>query len=261
MAEASGVLFAIKKFAIHDGPGIRTTLFFQGCPMDCWWCHNPEGQHRLPAPPVPGVSQGRLTGRRATVSELLAEIEKDRLFYDDSGGGVTFSGGEPLLQPDFLEALLRECRARSIHTVLDTSGYGPTAVVERLMDWVDLVHFDLKLIDDARHRYFTGVSVKPVLQNLKILAAAERPIVIRFPLVPGMTDDSENLSGICRITESLPHPVLRIDVLPFHHLHGVKCERLGRKDRMEGIASPGEDRVRVAAAFFRSRGYPVNVGG
>jgi pyruvate formate lyase activating enzyme len=266
--DLTGVIFDIKKFAIHDGPGIRTTVFLKGCPMTCHWCHNPEGQRTDPEPvPCPGAAPGperhseAVIGRRVDAGDVLAEIEKDRLFYDESGGGATFSGGEPLMQPDFLEALLDGCRSASIHTVLDTTGYAPARLLMRIMDKVDLFHYDLKLVDSRIHQRFTGVPVEPVLDNLQRLSAAGRPIVIRFPLVPGVTDDWDNMKAISARVRSLPTPPVRLDVLPFHHLHAGKYARLGRQDPMGGTDGTSAEAVKSAADFFRADGIPVTIGG
>ena len=139
-----GFIFDIKKFAIHDGPGIRSTVFLKGCPLECWWCHNPEGQNLEPE-----KMEGKdIVGEEVTVDWVIKEIEKDRIFYDQSGGGVTFSGGEPLMQPEFLQQLVLECKKRGIHTTLDTSGYAPADVFIPFIDIVDLFLYDLKIIDE-----------------------------------------------------------------------------------------------------------------
>ncbi len=266
--DLTGVIFDIKKFAIHDGPGIRTTVFLKGCPMTCHWCHNPEGQRPDPEPvPCPGPAPGpemateTVIGRRVRAGDVLAEIEKDRLFYDESGGGATFSGGEPLMQPDFLEALLDGCRSASIHTVVDTTGCVPARVLMRIMGKVDLFHYDMKLMDSHIHRRFTGVPVEPVLDNLQRLSAAGRPVVIRFPLVPGVTDDDDNLTAISDWLRSLPTPPVRLDVLPFHHLHAGKYARLGRRDPMVCTDGASAEEARSAADFFRTDGFTVTIGG
>lgn len=264
VSKADGIIFDIKRFAIHDGPGIRTTVFFKGCSLACRWCHNPEGQRPEPEPVAAACgSDGRhgTVGRRVTAGEVLSEIEKDGLFFDESGGGATFSGGEPLLQPDFLEALVGGCRTLSLHTVLDTSGFAPAESLERVMDKVDLFHYDFKFAVDAAHRRFTGVPLRPVLDNLLRISRAARPYVVRFPFVPGITDPPENLRGLADAISSLPHPPLRIDVLPFHHYHRGKYTRLGRKDPMGSAAAADRATAEPVAAFFRRCGFPVGIGG
>jgi pyruvate formate lyase activating enzyme len=206
----TGIVFDIKKFSIHDGPGIRTTIFFKGCPLRCWWCHNPEGL--TPEPelmiranrcircdacldvcPHGAISRDgdkvftdvakclrcgtcvaacyaearQIVGQEMAAAQVMAEIERDVPFYDESGGGATFSGGEPLLQPDFLCELLSACRARGIHTAVDTCGFAPWEVLDSVRKYVDLFLYDLKLMDEARHRAFTGVSNALILSNLR----------------------------------------------------------------------------------------------
>ncbi len=233
----SGVVFNIMRFALHDGPGIRTTVFLKGCPLSCWWCHNPESQEFAPSPmyfanrcrlcydcvaactngalafedgrPVTSPECTRcgdcaeacvagareLAGRRVTASEVLAECERDVVFYDESGGGVTVSGGEPLSQPEFTEALLAGCRERHIHTALDTCGFADRESALRVSRAADLVLYDLKLLDSAAHRKYTGVPSEPILANLAALTEAGRNLIVRVPLIPGVNDDRESLAS------------------------------------------------------------------
>ena len=166
---AEGTIFRIKKYALHDGPGIRTTVFFKGCPLSCRWCHNPEGIDPRPQTMSRRTSSGETdetVGRVIGVDALVKVIEKDVLFYDESGGGVTFSGGEPLGQPHFLEALLAACNRLEIHATLDTSGFAPVDVIDRVLSRLQLVLFDLKIMDAERHRRHTGVSNRIILENL-----------------------------------------------------------------------------------------------
>lgn len=265
MPPAAGIIFDLKKFALHDGPGIRTTVFLKGCPLSCWWCHNPEGQRPEPetmgAPRRPGEETGGETaGRRITVAELVAEVEKDLIFYDTSGGGVTFSGGEPLVQHGFLAEALAACRQRGIHTALDTTGYAPREVLMGLTPEVDLFLYDLKLMDDDRHRRCTGVSNRLILENLAWVAAHGRALVVRVPLVPGLTDDEANLRAAADFLARRARPQ-RVDVLPFHRLHHDKFRRLGRPDPLADTPPPTAEAVEAACAVFAARGLPVAIGG
>jgi pyruvate formate lyase activating enzyme len=259
-----GIIFDIKKFAIHDGPGIRTTVFLKGCPLDCWWCHNPEGRHTEPESMATGTSgdapgDAVPVGTRMSVDAIMAEIEKDRLFYDESGGGVTFSGGEPLAQPDFLAALLNGCRAQGIHTALDTSGYATPEIMARIAPLVDLFLYDLKLMDDRRHQTYTGLSNACILANLRYLAQTGRKVVIRFPLIPQINDTSENLARMGAFLTDLG--LQRIDLLPFHGIHRQKYHRLGRPDRLGNLEPPGEATIARVKADFENGGFTVQVGG
>ena len=257
----TGIVFDIKRFAIHDGPGIRTTVFLKGCPLDCWWCHNPEGRRANPESMRGSAGNGAPVdvGREMTVTEVMAEIESDILFYDESGGGVTFSGGEPLLQPDFLTALLTDCRRQGLHTTLDTTGYAAPEIIARVAPLVDLFLYDLKLMDDSEHRTYTGVSNAGILENLSRIVAAGRTVAIRFPLIPGINDGPDHLAQMATYLGDLN--LNRIDLLPYHRIHRQKYERLGCPDRLADLAPPGEDAIERVSAYFRARGFSVQVGG
>jgi pyruvate formate lyase activating enzyme len=298
-----GVVFDIKRYALHDGPGIRTTVFFKGCPLRCWWCHNPESQAAslelmfqknrctgcgdcLAACEEGALSlaDGELliardrctrcgacalacqaealmmSGREMTVAEVLAEIERDSLFYDESGGGVTFSGGEPLMQPEFLAELLRACRARGLHTALDTSGYAPWPTLEGISGDVSLFLYDLKLMDDRKHRRFTGVSNELILANLRELASRGAKIVVRFPFIPGINDDPENIRSIGEFVASLPCPC-PINVLPYHRAGIAKYAKLGRAYPLAEIEPPTAERLGEVAAALAEFGLEVLIGG
>ena len=287
----TGTIFDLKRYAINDGPGIRTAVFLKGCSLDCWWCHNPEG--RSPQPqlmvrlnrcqrcgecvqvcpqgaihleetPVtdlalcqdcgmcaqaclPGARE--LVGRVAGVSELLSEIERDVVFYDQSGGGVTLTGGEPLMQPRFAIELLRACQAHDIHTVLDTSGYASWTVVEQAARHTNLFLYDLKLMDETRHRQYTGVSNRLILSNLQRLSAGGARIIVRIPLIPGVNDDEHNLKLTRQFLAGLPH-LVGVEVLPYHDIAAAKYSALGLTYRLPELASPSAERVALAQALI-----------
>lgn len=300
-----GMIFDIKRFAVHDGPGIRTTIFFKGCPLRCAWCHNPEGISKgrelmvfparcsakcracVPAEPQgtfskaggrlridrsglspEGMSRAtdaclydalRLVGRSVSVREVVIEAEKDRIFYETSGGGVTFSGGEPLSQPGFLTALAEELRGRGIRTVLDTSGFAAWDVLERVARKVDLVLYDLKLMDDAGHIKHTGVSNRIILENLRRLSALGRAIRVRVPLVPGVNDDPENIRRTAEFLKPLAN-IERVGVLPYHKGGRAKAEGLGQSAAFREFAVPSAKSMdRVLAALSRC-GLPAGKG-
>lgn len=238
-APVDGIVFKIQKYALHDGPGIRTTVFLKGCPLRCRWCHNPEGQRPQPEEVLvePGGGDGRTetVGRRMTAVEVMADVERDRLFYDESGGGVTFSGGEPLSQPEFLETLLGECRRREIHAAVDTCGEADPAVALRVLPMADLVLFDLKLMDPARHREATGVDNRRILENLAAVSAAGVEVAVRIPLVRGVNDDMDNLERTAAFLRRETR-VRRVDLLPYHRIADGKYRRLRRDNPMTGVA-------------------------
>lgn len=226
-----GIIFDIKRFAIHDGPGIRTTVFFKGCPMKCPWCHNPESQKKCPER-VANNKKKEIIGKKRSVEEILAEIEKEVVFYDESRGGVTFSGGEPLAQPRFLQALLKECRKRDIHTTLDTTGFVSPKTFNSIIDKVDMFLYDLKIMDDKKHIQCTGVSNRLVLENLKILSKKGKKVIIRFPVIPGFTDREENIKAVGTFVSSLRN-VDEIDLLPYHQIAEGKYRRLKKENMMK----------------------------
>ncbi|NOZ29769.1 MAG: glycyl-radical enzyme activating protein [Chloroflexi bacterium] len=298
-----GIIFDFKRFSVHDGPGIRTTVFLKGCPLSCWWCHNPESQ--APGPElivresrcircyacVAACEQGAISqnggipitdrekcvlcgacaevcyaeareiaGREMTVAEVMAEIERDAAFYEESGGGVTFSGGEPLLQGEFLIALLEACRERGIHTAVDTSGFAPWETMERVGQLADLFLYDLKLMDDAQHRKYAGATNRPILENLQALSKQGREIVLRIPLIPGINDDEENIRQLGRFAAALPH-LNHVDLLPYHRMGAEKYERLDKAYTLPDTHPPSKERVSEIAQILRGFGLRVEVGG
>jgi pyruvate formate lyase activating enzyme len=249
-----GVLFDIKRYAIHDGPGIRVTLFMQGCPLHCWWCHNPESLRVTPDPELLKAV------KRYSVEETLREIEKEVLFFDESGGGVTFSGGEPLIQHVYLKAVAEECRKRDIHTTLDTSGYAPGPVLESVMDSVDLFLYDLKLIDPIQHELYTGVSSERIIDNLRRLAANRKAVIIRFPLIPRITDTEENLLAMENLLLSF-EGIRQICLLPYHQSAKEKYRTLRIEDKMKQIQPPSAEQIDCVKRRFERQGFRVQVGG
>jgi pyruvate formate lyase activating enzyme len=260
------LIFDVRRFTIHDGPGIRTTVFFKGCPLRCWWCHNPESQEAcVEQVSVQRTLDGRVfetksaVGGRRSAVDLMKEIEKDEIFYQESGGGVTFSGGEPLMQADSLKELLELCRKKGYHTAVDTSGHSDNGALKQVIDLADLWLFDLKLMDDVKHVEYTGVSNELALKNLEILARAGKNIIIRFPLIPGITDYDENLEGIASGMKQLS--LNRIDILPYHSIARDKYKRMGKIFLLDGIIDPGEKRINEVNDFFRNKGLAVGIGG
>jgi len=297
-----GFVFDIQRFSIHDGPGIRTTVFLKGCPLRCPWCHNPEGQESFPelllAPalcircgtcveacpnqaaaaaaeaPTNGANctrcgacveacasgARRMAGTALTVADVLAAVEKDRVFYVESGGGVTFSGGEPLMQAAFLHACLQGARERGHHTVVDTCGHAPTAELLHVAGAADLFLFDVKLMDDARHRGLLGVSNRLILDNARALGRRRAPMWLRVPLLPGVNDDQKNLEATAGFARSLGS-VVQVNLLPYHRTGSEKYRRLGRPDGMESRPEPTPERVAEVVAFLSKQGLNVKVGG
>ena len=219
----TGVVFDIKEFAVHDGPGVRVTVFLKGCSLRCSWCHNPEGLS--PQPQVMrGAAGERLAGQVFTSAELAARLNSQAELLRAGEGGVTFSGGEPLVQAGFVAEVMDQLD--HLHVVLDTSGQAPEADFRLVASKASLVYFDLKLADADQHQHHTGVDNARILQNLRLLSGLGVPFVIRVPLVPGVTDTDANLSGIARLIAGMPR-LQRVDLLPYNRAAGAKYAACG----------------------------------
>ena len=299
----TGKIFDIKKYAIHDGPGIRTTVFFKGCPLSCGWCHNPEGLSRttqrvyreercigclecVKACPNNALTANEngskwlaancayckacarvcpaqtveFIGKTISVDEVLAEITKDTVFYDESRGGVTFSGGEPLMQPSFLIELLDACKQLELHRSVDTSGYAETQILLEAATRTDLFLYDLKHMDSEKHSRFTGVSNEIILSNLEVLSRQGTEIIIRFPIIPGFNSDQKNIDKTGAFIASLPG-VSRINILPYHCTATVKYKKFGLKYGATDIGRPDRDQLESIARQLETYDLQVNIGG
>lgn len=228
-----------------DGPGTRFVVFLAGCPLRCQYCHSPD-------------TQSMRSGTRRTVDEVLAEVAKYRQFISVAGGGVTISGGEPLLQPVFTSALLRGCRSMGLHTALDTSGYLGVRADDALLDATDLVLLDIKSWDRGTYRRVTGRELGPTLRFAQRLAHRGNRMWIRFVLVPGLTDDAANVDGVARFVASLS-TVERVDVLPFHRLGVHKYVELGLPFPLADTPPPDAALIARVAGQFRDQLGPIPV--
>lgn len=245
-------VYKIQRFSIHDGPGIRTTLFFQGCPLSCIWCHNPESQKKFTPDGNSDIKQ--------ICAGLLAQVLKDRMFYEQSGGGVTFSGGEPLMQPEMLHLLASKFKEDGIHTCLDTSGYAPLKVLRTLWDAFDLILYDLKLMDNDAHMEFAGRSLKHVCENLVFLSDMRAQVRLRFPMIPGITDTPQNIDEIRRFV--LKNTLFRdIHILPLHKTAETKYLNLNFENKIKHLEVPGQQDIERVVQKFESYGFNVVIGG
>ncbi|MBE0647635.1 MAG: glycyl-radical enzyme activating protein [Bacteroidales bacterium] len=262
-----GFIFDIKRFAVHDGPGIRTTIFFKGCPLSCWWCHNPESRDENPQRSVRHFSlegkifeQQEVTGYKTDTQALLREAVLDRIFYEESGGGITLSGGEPLHQPEFCIDLLRTLKENGFHTALDTTGHAPEDVIRQVMPYTDLFLYDLKLMDEEEHRKYTGVSNKGILENLKLIVEAGKQVIIRFPVIPGITDTKENVESMMHFLLSFHHftmSPIEIHLLPYHNTAKNKYQRFRIENKMEiGSSLPCKSLLLIKDTF-ENEGFHV----
>ena len=262
-----GTIFHIKRYALHDGPGIRTTLFFKGCPLSCWWCHNPESQRCgeesvLRENPLGDikVSQEVALGQTYSVDKLFKIVEKDLLFYEESDGGVTFSGGEPLMQPMFLKEVLRKCRDAHIHTTLDTSGVAPQSVLDDVAPWVDLFLYDIKHMDSDIHKRYMGTGNEQILANLRHLVDTGGNVIVRYPMIPGVNDSRENIYKMKEFLLSLSD-ILPVHILPYHRLGKDKYHRYGIEDRMPDIPDLKKDEALWVKQELEEAGFTVKIEG
>ncbi|MEW6143170.1 MAG: glycyl-radical enzyme activating protein [Chloroflexota bacterium] len=301
ISDVKGWVFDIQRYSIHDGPGIRTTVFFKGCPLRCLWCDNPESQK-----PVPEIlffeslcqrcyrcvqvcltgatSVGKdgaiqidrskctgcgkcaeqclnearvLSGKQMTAAEVVEVVKKDTLFYANSRGGVTASGGEPFYQPEFLKEIFRLCRELGIHTAVETSGHAKWRVIEGALPYIDLFLYDVKHLDTAKHYELTGVDNSLVLENLRKVVAAGKRVILRVPLIPGCNDQPEELEALAGLAKELG--IKRLDVMAYHRLGEKKYERLGRSYQLENVAQYREDEVGVMLGVLKNQGLDVRL--
>ena len=291
----TGIIFDIIKYSIHDGPGIRTTVFFKGCPLSCLWCHNPESQSSKQeiffwedrcigcGDCIEVCATGAInsaaecilcrkcveaccTGARETVGKavtkdnILAEIEKDVVFYDQSSGGVTFSGGEPLLQGDFLLDLLRCCQEREIHTAVDTTGFGDTRSLLQIASYVDLFLYDLKIMNEEKHKMYTGVSNQIILNNLQELSQIHNQVIVRIPLIPNINDDENNIKRTGEYLASLKN-IKKVNILPYHNTGLDKYKRLHKEYKLRETKAPSNEKIATVKKQLMDFGLQVQVGG
>ncbi len=265
-----GIIFDLIRYAVHDGPGIRTTVFLKGCPLDCVWCHNPESKkitpertgkiYRPKCRELFADNPHDMVGKEVPVAAVMYEIRKDTIFYDQSGGGVTFSGGEPLMQQEFLAALLAACRENEIHTAVDTSGYSAWKNFDRILEQVDLFLFDLKIMDNGEHIRYTGVPNLLIHENLKRLSRTGKQIIIRVPLIPAITDTRQNLSAIRDFVNTLDN-LNRIDLLPYNILSESKPARFGSDNKLGHLDVQTEAELNIFKSIFDAQGMSVKIGG
>jgi pyruvate formate lyase activating enzyme len=233
--QTEGTIFNIQRYSLHDGPGIRTTAFLKGCPLHCRWCHNPEGIH--PEPEIIRTEQGTETvGRSMTAEAVARELARDRVFYEESGGGITLSGGEPLAQPDFAIEILRRCKADRLHTALDTSGFVDTEVLLAAAPFTDLFLYDLKHPDSGAHEAYTGGPNGRIIENLKVLCAGGCNVLVRYPVVPGFNDAPETVEQAGRILADCG--IEQLQLLPYHALGGSKRSKLRRRMPFMSCSAP-----------------------
>ena len=300
MTPAVSLGLTLQKFSIHDGPGIRTTVFFKGCPLRCSWCHNPESQSYLaellydaekctkclrclPYCPQQAISPTAATdlsqchacgdcidyclqdarqiaGRAIYPAELLPQLLADQVFYEQSGGGVTFSGGEPLSHIDVLETLAQECKRHRLHVCVDTCGHAPAESFRSSLRFTDLFLFDLKHMDPAKHQLHTGQDNRLILANLRLLSDSGANIFLRLPLIEGINADSENIAATLAFAKNLR--LRQVNLLPYHATGRSKYARLNRAGETgEQLKPPTLDRMEEIRRQFTAAGFDTHIGG
>jgi len=304
VAEATGVVFNIQRFSIHDGPGIRTTVFLKGCPLGCGWCSNPESARVEPeiitrdakcigcgkcakacsreaitlsdntrairwekcdyclkcAEVCPSGAMER-AGEYMTVDRVMDVVGRDAGFYERSDGGVTLSGGEPLMQWQFALKLLQEAKRRGLHTALDTTGYADWQSLDEILDFTDLVLYDVKHPDSTRHQEATGVPNERILDNLrKTVAKPGVKVWVRHAVIPHFSDSEEEMAELCRLVLTLRPPVEKISLLPYHKFGEAKYAATGRVYPWKGIATISDERIGELKKLVESYGIKVDVG-
>lgn len=242
-SEIKGIVYNIQRYSVHDGPGIRTIIFFKGCPLRCLWCSNPESQKFEPEYMTDSVNGGNvLVGKEMSVDEVMHEALRDKVFYDGSGGGITLSGGEVLAQPDFAAAIIAAARDSGIHTVVSTCGYSSFENAWRVLENTDLILFDIKGINPYMHKNNTGVSNELIHNNLKLLIQKGKEVMVRVPLIPEHNANIEEIQAIFDFAEN--NGVSTVEILPYHRLGESKYERLSRKYFLEGIRTQSDEEIK-----------------
>ena len=298
-----GMVFDVQRYSLHDGPGVRTVVFFKGCPLRCKWCCNPESwkiHTQLSYMPARCIGCGAcisacpqgciqasgsailydpkqcvdcgscvqvcypqarfLSGREMSVQEVLSQVLKDRKYYEHSGGGITLSGGEVSLQWEFAAALLREAKRCYLHTAVETTGYAAWEHLWPILENTDVVLYDLKHMDAAKHREYTGVDNALILENLKRLVARGRHTIIRLPLIPEHNDDAENLEATARFAQSL-NGVREVHILPYHQLGVSKYPLLDYTYPLRELKPPTQERIKFAENIFKRYGFQTQING
>ncbi|HBX23740.1 MAG TPA: glycyl-radical enzyme activating protein [Desulfotomaculum sp.] len=296
-----GLIFNIQRFSLHDGPGIRTTVFMKGCPLNCQWCSNPESQYFFPNLMVRDINcqgcgkclsvcprgaitftavKGRqidwaacdhclkcadacayqsitVSGRYMKLEDVYNEVLKDKIYYKNSAGGITVSGGEPLCQSEFVACLLQQCRQAGLHTALDTTGHAPWERMREVLKYTDLVLFDIKHLDPGQHKSKTGVDSRLIMENLIKTAGLTR-VWLRVPLIPGFNDSEAHIKNIALLGVRIQ--AVKVSLLPYHEGGKPKCAQMGKEYNLTGTVPPGEEQINKLKSIIEIAGLKVSVG-
>ncbi len=301
---SSSLVFDIKRYAINDGPGIRVTIFFKGCPLSCIWCHNPEShsptvqkmysrdkcigceacvdacEQKACILTADGIVTNQelcvlcgkcaevcptkateMSGEQLMVKDIMELISREKSLMDESGGGVTFSGGEPLMHPDLLIPLLEECGSRGIHRCVDTTGLANKELLLQVAAKAELFLFDLKMMNSEKHLNYTGVNNSNILNNLQMLANTDVDIIIRIPLIKDVNDDDQNMNETAEFIAALPGKRREVNLLPFHHAAAKKHKKLGQSYDPSVLGEPTQVRQLEIVDIFKQVGIQASIGG
>lgn len=257
--ETKGRIFNIQRFSIHDGPGIRSIVFFKGCFMRCAWCCNPESQSYDIQTMIENGKE-KIVGKDVTVAEILPELLSDIPYYRRSGGGVTLSGGEILGQPDFARDLLRACKDHGLHTAVESTANAPYENIEKILPYLDLYLMDVKHMDSAKHKEYTKAGNERILENAKKLAKSGVELIIRTPVVPGFNDTAEEIRAIAKFASTL-EGVKQHHLLPYHRLGQDKYAGLDRNYALKGVEPPTQERMEYLLSVAEESGLYCQIGG
>ncbi len=258
LLETKGRIFNIQRFSIHDGPGVRTIVFLKGCPLRCRWCCNPESQEWA-IQKITSAGTVKDVGEDVTVGKVMEEVERDRVYYRRSGGGMTLSGGECTAQPEFTEALLISAGFRGINTAIETAGYAKTQIFERILPYTDTVLMDIKHMSGEKHKEFTSRDNALILENAVYIARHAKRLIIRTPVIPTFNDTEAEIGAIADFAASLE--VSEMHLLPYHRIGSDKYAGLGRQYTMEHIKVPDKEKMSALLCAVNKRGLKGQIGG
>lgn len=257
--DVKGRIFDIQRYSIHDGGGIRTIVFLKGCPLRCKWCCNPEGQHYNVEKMTLGGKE-KIVGQDVTVGEIIDIIERDRIYYRRSGGGLTLSGGESLTQPDFAVALLKTAKERGINTAMESTGFADFSVISRYLPYLDLYLMDIKHMNSAKHKEFTSQPNELILENAKKITDAGARLIVRTPVIPTFNATKEEIGEIAKFASSLKG-VTQMHLLPYHRIGTDKYKGLNRDYSLTGIEPPSKELMNELLEVVNSYGLKGQIGG
>lgn len=257
LINTKGIVFDIQRFSLHDGPGIRTTVFLKGCPLHCAWCHNPESWDIKPQEMISKDENGTVTtkisGSEMSVKEVLREVCADQTYYRHSGGGMTVSGGEPMMQYEFLKELLCAARKQKVHTCVETSGFTTKDKLEGIRRDVDVFLFDIKQMNNELHKKYTGVSNAVILENLDYLYQKKEKVILRCPIISGINDTDEHIRGIAALSRRYPN-LQGVEILPYHDMGKGKWKQIGKVYSLQELKNLGEKEKEELLERFHKAG-------